>query len=159
MEIEFPSEEKLNGLPTRMGYRRGGHTLYDIRYHFVWVTKYRYDVLRGAVAERARELIRQSCLAMEIEIQKGHVSSDHVHVLASCPTTLSPARVMKGLKGRSSRKLQQEFPHLKKRYWGNHFWARGYFCATVGTVTEEAIRDYIGNHDREPPDEDFTIGD
>ena len=142
-----------------MGYRRGGHTLYDIRYHFVWVTKYRYHVLRGAVAERARELIRQSCLAMEIEIQKGHVSKDHVHILVSCPATLSPAEVMKSLKGRSSRKLQQEFPHLKKRYWGSHFWARGYFCATVGTVTEETIRDYIENHDREPPDEDFTIGD
>lgn len=142
-----------------MAYRRGAHSLYDIRYHFVWVTKYRYHVLRGAVAERARELIRQSCLAMEIEIQKGHVSKDHVHVLASCPATLSPAGIMKRLKGRSSRKLQQEFPHLKKRYWGNHFWARGYFCATVGTVTEEAIRDYIEKHDQEPPDEDFTIGD
>ena len=141
-----------------MASRRGGHSLYDIRYHLVWVTKYRYHVLRGAVAERARELIRQSCLAMEIEIQKGYVSKDHVHVLASCPATLSPAGIVKRLKGRSSRTLQQEFPHLKKRYWGNHFWACGYFCATVGTVTEEAIRDYIEKHDREPPDEDFTIG-
>lgn len=142
-----------------MSCRRGSHSLYDVRYHFIWVTKYRYHVLRGAVAERARELIRQSCLAMEIEIQKGHVSKDHVHVFASCPATLSPAEIMKRLKGRSSRKLQQEFPHLKKRYWGNHFWARGYFCATVETVTEEAIRDYIEKHDRESPNEDFAIGD
>lgn len=139
-------------------YRRGPHTVYDIQYHFVWVTKYRYHVLRGEVAERARELIRQSCMSREIKILKGHVSKDHIHLLVSCPPSLSPAKVMQYLKGRSSRLLQHEFPHLKKRYWGQHIWARGYFCATVGAVTQEQIREYIEKHDREPPLEDFSIG-
>ena len=61
--------------------RRGAHTVYNIQYHFVWVTKYRYKVLRGEVAERARELIRQSCMAREIKILRGHVSAEHVHLL------------------------------------------------------------------------------
>jgi putative transposase len=138
-------------------YRRGSHTVYNIEYHFVWVTKYRYKILHGEVAERARELIRQSCLSREIRILKGHVSQDHIHLLVSCPPKLSPAAVMQYLKGRSSRLLQQEFPHLNKRYWGRHMWARGYFCATVGQITEEQIRQYIERHDNEPPDADFSI--
>ena len=139
-------------------YRTGPHTVYDIQYHFVWVTKYRYHVLTGEVAERARELILQSCLSREIKIIKGHVSKDHVHILASCPPKFSPAKVMQYLKGRSSRLLQEEFPHLKKRYWGQHLWARGYFCATVGVVTKEQIKEYIEKHEHEPPTDAFSIG-
>jgi putative transposase len=138
-------------------YRRGAHTVYDIQYHFVWVTTYRYPVLRGDVAERARELIRQSCMSRELKILKGDVGKDHGQLLVSCPPALSPAKIMQYLKGRSSRLLQQEFPHLKKRYWGQPLWARGYFCATVGTVTTEQIREYIEKHDLEPAPENFTI--
>ena len=138
-------------------YRKGSHTVYDIQYHFVWVTKYRYHVLRGEVAERARELIRQSCMSRDVKIVRGHVSKDHIHILVSCPPTLSPAKVMQYLKGRSSQKLQEEFSHLKKRYWGQHLWARGYFCATVGAVTEEQVQEYIEKHEHESPDENFRI--
>ena len=138
-------------------YRTGSHTVYDIEYHFVWTTKYRYHVLSGEVAERARELIRQSCMSRDIKIVRGHVSKDHIHILVSCPPKLSPAKVMQYLKGRSSRKLQEEFPHLKKRYWGQHLWARGYFCATVGAVTEDQIKEYIESHESESPPENFRI--
>src|SRR5215212_12138265 len=105
--------------------RKGSPTIYNIQYHFVWVTKYRYKVLRGEIAGRTRELIRQSCMSREIKILKGHVSEDHVHLLVSSPPMLSPAKIVQYLKGRSSRMLQQEFSHLKKRYWGQHLWARG----------------------------------
>ena len=138
-------------------YRKGSHTIYDIQYHFVWVTKYRYHVLVGDVATRTRELIRQTCMARDIHILKGHVSKDHVHILASCPPKLSPSKIMQYVKGRSSRLIQDEFPHLKKRYWGRHLWARGYFCATVGSVTQEQIKEYIEKHENEPPDDIFTI--
>ena len=138
-------------------YRKGAHTIYDIQYHFVWVTKYRYHVLRGEVAERARDLIRHICMSRDIKILKGHVSVDHVHILVSCPPTLSPAKVAQYVKGASSRKLQDEFSHLKKRYWGQHLWARGYFCASVGTVTQEQIMEYIERHEQEPPPENFSI--
>ena len=138
-------------------YRKGSHSVYDIQYHFVWVTKYRYHVLRGDVALRAREIIRQSCLSRDIKILKGHVSRDHVHLLLSCPPSLSPAKVMQYLKGRSSKMLQDEFPHLKKRYWGRHLWARGYFCATVGSVNQAQIKEYIEKHENEFPPDSFTV--
>ena len=138
-------------------YRTGSHTVYDIEYHFVWTTKYRYHVMSGEVAERARELIRQSCMSRDIKIVRGHVSKDHMNILVSCPPKLSPAKVMQYLKGRSSRKVQEEFPHLKKRYWGQHLWARGYFCATVGAVTEDQIKEYIESHESESPPENFRI--
>ena len=138
-------------------YGKGPHTVYDIEYDFVWVTKYRYKVLRAEIAERTREIIRQLCMSRDIAIVQGHVSVDHIHLLVSCPPELSPAKVAQYLKGASSRKLQDEFPHLKKRYWGQHLWARGYFCASVGTVSQEQIKDYIEKHSQEPPDENFRI--
>jgi putative transposase len=121
-------------------YQTGGHSVYDLKYHIIWVTKYRYHVLVGDVAVRARELIRQCCFARGITIVKGSVGKDYIHLLISCPPTMAPSKVVQYLKGRSSRLLQEEFSQLKKRYWGQHLWARGYFCATVGTVNEETIR-------------------
>ena len=138
-------------------YRTGAHTVYSVKNHFVWVTKYRYKILRGEVAERAREILRQICGRRDMKILQGHVSADHVHMLISSPLSLSPAQIAQYLKGVSSRKLQDEFPHLKKRYWGQHLWARGYFCASVGSVTDEQIREYIASHEEELPAENFSI--
>ena len=140
-----------------MDYRRGSHTVYNIEYHLVWITKYRYHVLTGEVAVRARELIRQSCTSREITIVKGSMSRDHVHLLIFCPPTMSPADIAQYIKGRSSKMLQEEFPHLRKRYWGQHLWARGYFCATVGAVTEEMIKEYVENQEHEGPEDAFKI--
>lgn len=106
-------------------YRRGAHAVYDIKYHLVWITKYRYKVLRGRVAERTRDLIRQSCQAREVVVIRGAVSPDHVHVLVSAPPQLAPSKLVQYVKGRSSRRLQDEFGELRKRYWGQHPWARG----------------------------------
>lgn len=114
-----------------MKYRRSSHTKFKLEYHFVWVTKYRYKVLTGDVGLRVRELVRQSCEHLEIEILRGVISKDHVHLLVSAPPNISPSDIMKRVKGRSSTKLFQEFPRLKKRYWGQHFWARGFFCVTA----------------------------
>ena len=140
-------------------YLHRGHTVTDIKYHFVWVTKYRYAVLNGAIALRARDIIREVCEAREITIIKGVVSKNHVHLFVACPPQLAPAKVMQWVKGRSSRKLQQEFDVLRRRYWGQHLWARGYFCASSGTVTDEIIADYIAGHTNENPDPDFKVED
>jgi putative transposase len=126
-------------------YNKSSHTAYDIKYHIIWVTKYRFKMLRGEVALRLRELIRQGCEARGIVIVQGSVGSDHVHLLLSCPPSLAPSKIVQYLKGRSSRLLQEQFPEIKKRYWGQHLWGRGYFCATVGSVTEETIRRYIAD--------------
>ena len=138
-------------------YRHSAHAVWDIKYHLVWITKYRYKVLRGEVAERARDLLRQICQAREVVIIRGAVSPDHIHMLVSSPAHLAPAKLVQYLKGRSSRRLQEEFPHLRKRYWGQHLWARGYFCATVGAVDEETIKAYIENQKWDEDDQGLKI--
>ena len=141
-----------------MGYTKyGSHRVYDIQYNVVWTTKYRYKVLNGKIAERLRELIRQGCDARKITIVRGSIGKDHVHMLISCPPTLAPSKIMQYLKGRSSRLLQEEFQELKKRYWGQHLWAVGYFCRTVGAVTEEMIKQYIEDQGKGRIDEIFKI--
>ena len=138
-------------------YRRSAHAVYDIKYHVIWITKYRYRILRGRVAERARDLIRQICQAREVAIVRGAVSPDHIHMLLSAPPQLSPAKLVQYIKGRSSRRLQEEFPELRKRYWGQHLWARGYFCASVGAVDEETIKRYIESQEWDEDDRGFKI--
>ena len=140
-------------------YRNASHTVYDIKYHIVWITKYRYKILRGAIAIRLRDLLKQGCEAKGIKILKGSVGVDHGHMLISCPTDLSPSQIAQYLKGRSSHLLQEGFPELKKRYWGQHIWGRGYFCGTVGEVDEETIRKYIENQGKEEGNDDFEIVD
>ena len=142
----------------RMGYiKYSSHAVYDIQYHIVWTTKYRYKVLQGKIAERLRELLQQGCEARGMKIIRGSVGKDHVHMLISCPPTLAPCQIMQYLKGRSSKMLQEEFVELKKRYWGQHLWAVGYFCRTVGAVTEEMIKQYIEEQGKEKIDEIFKI--
>jgi putative transposase len=140
-----------------MKYRHGSHTKYNIEYHFVWATKYRYQILKGDVGLRVRELVRQTCEHLEIEILKGVVSKDHVHLLVSAPPNWSVSNIMKRIKGRSSTKLFQEFPELKKRYWGQHFWARGYFCVTAGELTEKMISEYLSHHFERKGEDNFDV--
>ena len=140
-----------------MEYRQGSHTKYKIEYHFVWVTKYRYHVLQGDLALRVRELVRQTWGRFEISILRGVVSKDHVHILVSAPPSISPSDIMRRVKGRVSRKIFAEFPHVKKRYWGKHFWARGYFCVTSGELTKEMIQEYLEHHFEKNPNDRFDI--
>lgn len=145
----------------QMSYRKTSHSVYDLKYHIVWVTKYRYQVLRGGVGVRTRELIRQICTTLDVQILTGHVSADHVHLLVSVPPTLAVSDLVQRLKGASSRKLLQEYTDLRKRYWGRHLWARGYFAVSTGNVTDEIIRQYIEGHDDQPNGENdnFSVED
>jgi putative transposase len=129
-----------------MDYRYGSHTVFNIEYHFVWVTKYRYQILKGDIALRVRELVRQTCEAFEIRIISGVVSKEHVHIFVSAPPTMAPSEIMRRIKGRTASKLLEEFPSIQKRYWGRHFWARGFFCATSGEVSKEMIKNYLEHH-------------
>ena len=132
-------------------YRTGSHSRYDIKYHFVWVTKYRKSVLTGEVGVRLRNLVREICRTHDIEILQGAVSKDHVHVLLSCPPSLSPSKIIQYIKGKTSRKLMMEFKHIQKQFWGRHLWARGYFVASSGNVTDEVIAEYIRLQDKNEP--------
>jgi len=138
-------------------YRKSSHTVYDLKYHLVWVTKYRKPVLRGEIAERVRDLIREICKAREVEIIKGHVSIDHVHVFLSVPPHLSVSQLTQSLKGKTSRKMMMEYKTLSRAFWGRHIWARGYFAASSGNVTDEVIMKYIEQQGKEPPDGDFRV--
>ena len=135
---------------------KSSHVQYDIEYHIVWTTKYRYKVLTNKVALRARELIRQSCNSMNVTIIKGCVSKEHIHLLISCPPSISDSKIVQQLKGKTSRVLLSEYRDLRKRYWGNHLWATGYFCRSVGTVTREIIKEYIENQQDEY-EENFKV--
>ena len=127
-------------------YSKSRHTVYYHRYHIVWITKYRYKVLTLPIKERIREIIAQVSEEMGVEIINGVLSSDHIHVLVSIPPYVAVSDFVKIAKGRSSRKIQQEFKEIRKRYWGKHFWARGYFSTTSGNITDEVINEYINNH-------------
>jgi putative transposase len=141
-------------------YRKTSHSVYDLKYHLVWITKYRKPVFFGDVAVRLRDLIREIWKSLDIEIIKGHVSKDHVHLFVSVPPQLSISKVMGRIKGKTSRKLLSEYRRLSKEFWGRHLWGRGYFAASSGNVTDEVIMQYIATQDLEerPHDGDFTLG-
>lgn len=127
-------------------YRKSSHSVFSIQLHLSWITKYRYKVLKGAVGQRAKDLIRRICVEEGAEIISGSVSPDHVHILVSIDPSISVSKLLKFIKGKTSHKLQMEFPELRKRYWGQHLWARGYFAVSVGNVTQKMIKDYIEHH-------------
>ncbi|KYJ86975.1 IS200/IS605 family transposase [Sulfurovum riftiae] len=134
--------------------RSGNHTISQLQVHVVWVTKYRYHVLKGDVQKRCRDLIVQVCDAEDIRILKGVVSKDHVHMHIEYPPSLSVSDIVKKLKGRTSRKLQMEFKELSKRYWGKHFWAIGYGVWSTGNVTQDMVDEYLEHH-RNPSNKDM----
>ena len=140
-------------------YKRGSHSVYDCNYHIVWVTKYRYPVLLGDIAVRARDLIRRICRDEGVEIIRGKVAKDHIHIYVSIPPYISVSKVVQYLKGKTSRIIQQEYPELRKRYWGKHFWAVGYFVRTSGNVTDGIIKQYIEQHGEKEADKfgDFEV--
>ena len=128
-------------------YRKTSHSVYDIKYHIVWITKYRKPIMIGQLARRLQTIIRQICAENEVQIVSGHISKDHVHLLVSVPPHLSASKLVQYLKENSSYRMQKEFKELNKQYWGRHMWARGYFVASTGNVTDEIIAEYIANQD------------
>ena len=135
-------------------YRKSAHCIYDLKYHVVWITKYRKPVLGGEIGHRVRELVRRICASLDVEIIKGNIRQDHVHLLVSVPPTLSVSKLVQRMKGVTSRVLLQENKGLNKAFWGRHLWSRGYFVASVGEVTEEIISKYIENQEKMERDED-----
>ena len=95
-------------------YKHGSHTVWDCKYHLVWTTKYRYEVLAGDVGVRCRELLREIARSKEMLIYAGSVNRDHVHMLIGIPPYLSVSRAVQYLKGKSSHKLLSEYSHLRK---------------------------------------------
>ena len=99
-------------------YRHSAHASFDVKYHMIWITKYRYKILRGRVAERARDLIRQICQTRVVVIIRGAVSRDHIHMLLSAPPHLAPAKLVQYIKGRSVAKTTRRIPRVAKAVLG-----------------------------------------
>ena len=133
--------------------RRGGHPVSWLTAHVVWVAKYRYPVLTGDVQRRCRDLIKQICDAEDVRILQGVVSKDHVHIHIEYGPAHSISDLVKRLKGRTSRRLQEEYPALRKKYWGRHFWAIGYGVWSTGNITDEMVQQYLEHH-RQPSNKD-----
>ena len=142
-----------------MENRNSSHTVSNLSVHIVWVTQYRYHVLKGDIQSRCRDLIIQTCNSENVKILKGVVSKDHVHIHVEYPPSLSVSVLVKKLKGRSSHLLQQEYPELKKRYWGQHFWSVGYGVWSTGRITDEMVQEYLEHHKDKPngPTSDWIL--
>ena len=126
-----------------MRFRSTRHAMYWCGYHFVWVPKYRRDVLVGDVAEYARVVLNGILKELECEPLALEILPDHVHVFTLCPPRHSPAYIVNYLKGKSARKILQRFPELKTRATGGKLWSRSYFVATVGNVTADMVKRYV----------------
>ena len=135
-------------------YTLGAHTKTDLKVHLMWVPKYRERVLTGQVAIRVRDILRQIAMEHELELITWKVASDHVHMFVTYRPTQSISKVMQWLKGISSRVILSEFPHLRKQFWGRHFWARGYLAVSSGNITDEMIKQYIEEQEGEPVHDD-----
>jgi len=124
-------------------YKKLSHVIYKCEYHIVWVPKYRLRILKGVIKDLVEQDIRMLCEWKSCEVQELNVQENHIHLLVSVPPKLSISKLMGTLKGKIAIKLFKSYPKLKQKpYWGNHFWARGYFVNTVG-LDEEMIRKYV----------------
>jgi putative transposase len=140
-------------------YKRGSHTRHDLKAHVVWITKYRKPVMVGEIGQRVRQVIREICGSLEVEILKGHVAKDHVHLFVGYPPQLSVSKLVQRLKGKSSYILLGEYTELRRKFWGQRMWGRGYFVASSGNVTDEVVMAYIEGQDQEKPEDHFRVGE
>ena len=124
-------------------YWTGAHTKHRLRFHLVWIPKYRKRVLRGKIAARIKQLLYEACKVNNWLLSEMNVQEDHVHILVQIWRRESLADVVKRLKGGTSKVIRAEFPELEEFLWGDSFWADGYFAETVGKVEEEIMQKYI----------------
>ena len=123
-------------------FEKAAHAVWECKYHIVWCPKYRFTILVGEVGRTVREIIRQLCEWRKLEIIAGNVQKDHIHLVISIPPKYSVSEVVGYLKGKSAIKIFEKYPQLRKRYWGRHFWAKGYCVSTIG-LDEERIKKYV----------------
>mgnify|MGYP000142885156 FL=1 len=124
-------------------FKRLAHSLYEGKYHAVFCPKYRYPILQDEVMQYVKQQIYQLCGQKEgVEVLESNVQPDHVHVVLSIPPKYAVSQVMGFLKGKLALRLFDRFPQLRKRYWGQHVWSRGYCVSTVG-LDEERIKKYV----------------
>lgn len=123
-------------------FQKLAHSAWECKYHIVWCPKYRFKILKGEIGRSLRDTIRQLCEWKQIKILEGNIQVDHIHLVLSIPPKYSVSDTVGFLKGKSAIKMFDMHHELKKRYWGRHFWAKGYCVSTVG-LDEAVIRRYV----------------
>ena len=127
-----------------MGIRRTKHAVYDLKYHLVWIPKYRKNILDKEVSEYLKVIFSKIAEEYEFEIDTMEVREDHVHIFVEVPPRYSPARVVQIMKSISAREVFSQFPDFRKQLWAGELWNDGYFVRSVGDkVTADIIRKYI----------------
>ena len=130
-------------------YKKLSHVVYKCDYHIVWVPKYRFRVLKGQIKTLIESDLRMLCEWKKCEIEEMNVQIDHIHLVISISPKVSVSELMGILKGKLAIKLFKSYPTLKEKpYWGNHFWARGYFVSTIG-LDEDVIKRYVKHQEQE----------
>jgi putative transposase len=136
--------------------RRTRHAVYDLKYHLVWVPKYRKLVLKGDLAKRLKEVFHEIADRYEFEIDTMEVKEDHVHLFLTAPPRYSPSQIVQIMKSISAKVVFREFPQVEEQLWGGELWSDGYFVRSVGDkVTSEVIRRYIKYQHQEQLGFDF----
>ena len=126
-----------------IGFKKLSYTIYECKYHVVICPKYRYHVLKDEIAEYARQQFYRLASQKDlVEILEMNIQPDHVHIVLSIPPKYAVSNIIGFLKGKMSINLFHRYEKLGKRYWGRHFWSRGYCVSTVG-LDEEMIRKYV----------------
>jgi putative transposase len=123
-------------------FKKLAHAVWKCKYHLVWCPKYRFRILKGDIGKSVRDIVKQLCEWKGIEILAGNVQADHIHLVLTIPPKYSVSDMVGFLKGKSAIKVFDMHPELKRRYWGRHFWAKGYCVSTVG-LDEEEIKKYV----------------
>lgn len=123
-------------------WKRQSHVIWQCSYHIVWCPKYRYRILTGEIGRFVEETIRLVCEWKGVGILELNVREDHIHMVVDIPPKESVSDVMGMLKGKTAIRIFKSIPKMRKTYWGNHFWSRGYCVSTVG-LDEEKIRKYV----------------
>lgn len=124
-------------------FKKLSHSIYECKYHVVFCPKYRFRLLKDEIAEFVKQQLYKLCGQKDgVEIIELNIQHDHVHIILTIPPKYAVSNVIGYLKGKIAIKLFERYPKLGKRYWGRHFWSRGYCVSTVG-IDEEQIRLYV----------------
>jgi len=139
-------------------FKKLSHSLYECKYHIVFCPKYRYKILDAEVAQYITQKLYALCRQKAgVEILELNVQPDHVHIVLSIPPKYAVSQVIGFLKGKTALGAFDRFPQLRKRYWGQHLWSRGYCVSSIG-LDEERIRKYVQWQNKRDQDNDATQG-
>jgi putative transposase len=127
-----------------MGVKRTKHAVYDLKYHLVWIPKYRKKILDGEIAGYLKDIFEKIAQEYEFEIDTIGIMEDHVHIFMGAPPRYSPTNMVQIMKSISAREVFKKFPKLRKQLWAGELWNDGYFARSVGdNVIADIIRKYI----------------